>query len=156
MELGNVFFIITGEITTDGAGRSHLPWAVFVLRHFCAGRRAGNLIAVWEPSRIWWGSVTCEPPAWCLAGSTHTSEGAGFLGGGGGAGELLRKGGPGERRAPTSHSKLLAPYGKCCALTTRKVGLNSIGLLFCMWEICFCKYIFLCSISFKPHNKRCL
>lgn len=25
--------------TTEEAGRSHLPWAVFVLRHFCAGQR---------------------------------------------------------------------------------------------------------------------
>lgn len=25
--------------TTGEAGRSHLPWAVFVLRHFCAGQR---------------------------------------------------------------------------------------------------------------------
>lgn len=28
MELGNVVFITTEEVTTDEAGRSHLPWAV--------------------------------------------------------------------------------------------------------------------------------
>lgn len=39
-ELGNLFCIITEEVTTRGAGRSHLPWAVSVLRHVCAGQRA--------------------------------------------------------------------------------------------------------------------
>lgn len=124
MELGNVFFIITGEITTDGAGRSHLPWAVFVLRHFCAGRRAGNLIAVWEPSRIWWGSVTCEPPAWCLAGSTHTSEGAGFLGGGGGCGGAAEERWARRKESPNFTQQTASPLRKMLCTDYKEGGVK--------------------------------
>lgn len=80
MEVGNVFFIKTEEVTTDGAGRSHLPWAVFVLRHFCAGEQA-----TLEPSGSLRGSdghcVTCEPGTWCLASSAHTSTRGRAVGG---------------------------------------------------------------------------
>jgi hypothetical protein len=80
MEVGNAFFIKTEEVTTDGAGRSHLPWAVFVLRHFCAGEQA-TLELSGSPGGSDGHCVTCEPGTWCLASSAHTSTRGPAVGG---------------------------------------------------------------------------
>lgn len=103
-ELGNLFCIITEEVTTRGAGRSHLPWAVSVLRHVCAGQRAtlqprGSSVGSDERS------VTCEPGTKCLSSSAHRSTRAPAVGGG--AGKLESN--QGKRRPQTPHSKLILP-----------------------------------------------
>lgn len=54
------------------SGRSHLPGAVFVLRHFCAGGQA-TLELSGRPGGSDERRVTCEPATWCLASSAHTS-----------------------------------------------------------------------------------
>lgn len=56
MALGNIIFLTAEEVTTDGIGGSHLPWAVVVLCHFWAGQQATLEPSVGEqkdPENIW-------------------------------------------------------------------------------------------------------
>lgn len=109
------------------ADRSHLPWAVFVLRHFCAGRQA-TLYLCGSRGRPDRSSVTCEPRTRCLASSTHyLRQEPGCWGVVLVSDQHLR-----QKETQIPHSKLLSPKEYAVWCVQRRGVLITMTLQTCM------------------------
>lgn len=132
------------------SGRSHLPRAVFVLRHVCAGEQA-----TWELSGCPGGSDELVLPVSLVLGVWQAPPtplpGARLEGGAACVQKSIWKKGD-----PQLHKASCYPLKNTPFSDTKKAGvINAIALWLCMWEICFRKCIFLYGISFKLHSKMC-